>query len=99
MRLTRRGRVALVAVIAALAFLAIAVGQAAVGAFEATAGSGAPSSDAARTWVVQPGETLWAIAQRVAPGSDPRDTVARIVAMNDLSDSSVVAGQQIFVPA
>jgi LysM repeat protein len=48
---------------------------------------------------VQPGETLWSIAQRVAPGSDPRDTVARIVAMNDLSDSSVVAGQQIFVPA
>jgi hypothetical protein len=99
MRLTRRGRVALVAVVAVLAFLAVAVGQAALGAFEAAAGSDASSSETARTWVVQPGETLWSIAQRVAPDSDPRDTVARIVAMNDFSGSSVVAGEQIYVPA
>jgi LysM repeat protein len=69
--------------------------------FEAHAGSdgSATSSDAARTWVVQPGETLWSIAQRLDPNTDPRETVARIVAMNDLPSSAVAVGQEIFVPA
>jgi hypothetical protein len=100
-RLSRRGRLALVAVLAVLAFLAVSLGQAALGAFRADAGASgsATSSDAARTWVVQPGETLWSIATRVAPGTDPRETVARIVQMNDLPSSSVLVGQEIFVPA
>ena len=48
--------------------------------------------------MVQPGETLWVIAERVDPETDPRETVARIVAMNDLPSSSVVAGQELVVP-
>ena len=99
-RMTRRGRLTLVALIAALAFMAISAGQAALGLFEAQAGSaGSTSSDAARTWVVQPGETLWSIAEQLDPNSDPRETVARIVAMNDLPSSGVAVGQEIFVPA
>ncbi len=100
LRLTRRGRLTLVALIAALAFLAITAGQAAFGLFEAQAGSGgSTSSDAASTWVVQPGETLWSIAQKVAPNTDPRETVARIVSMNDLPGAEVAVGQEIYVPA
>ncbi|MFL6288907.1 MAG: LysM peptidoglycan-binding domain-containing protein [Actinomycetes bacterium] len=90
----------LVALIAALAFMMITAGQAAFGLFDAQAGSGgSTSSDAASTWVVQPGETLWSIAEKVAPNTDPRETVARIVAMNDLPDAAVAVGQEIYVPA
>jgi hypothetical protein len=99
--LTRRGQLTLVALIAVLAFVAILAGQAALGLFQAQAGpvGSSTSSDAARTWVVQPGQTLWSIAERVDPNTDPRETVARIVSMNDLPSSAVAVGQQIFVPA
>jgi hypothetical protein len=97
-RLTPRGRLVLVALLVAVAFLTLSVGQAAMGLFSAEAGS-APATEAARTWVVQPGQTLWAIAEELDPNTDPRETVARIEAMNDLAGSGLVAGQEIFVPA
>jgi LysM domain len=98
-RLTRRGRLLLVGALVLVAFLTITVGQAALGLFDAEAGSSGSSTDAARTWVVQPGETLWSIAVRLDPDTDPRETVARIESMNDLAGSGVLAGQEIFVPA
>lgn len=92
LRLTRRGRLVLLALVAALAFTLISLGQVA-----AQAGGGGDAAPA-RTWVVQPGETLWVIAERVDPDADPRETVARIVAMNDLPSSSVLVGQELVVP-
>lgn len=92
-RLTRRGRLVLVVLVAALAFALLSLVQVAA---QAGNTSGAAAGTA---WVVQPGETLWVIAERVDPQSDPRETVARIVAMNDLPSSSVVAGQELVVPA
>ena len=100
-RITRRGRLVLVALVVALAFAVISLGQAALSP-QAQAGSQAgseSSSDASRTWVVQPNETLWSIAEQVDPDADPRETVARIVSMNDLPDSAVLVGQEIHVPA
>jgi nucleoid-associated protein YgaU len=94
LRLTRRGRLVLVALVAALAFALISLGQVA-----AQAGDGSGDAVSSTTWVVQPGETLWVIAERVDPGTDPRETVARIVAMNDLPGSSVLVGQELQVPA
>jgi LysM repeat protein len=47
---------------------------------------------------VAPGETLWAIANEVAPDDDPRDTVQRILDLNALESSGVQAGQRIAVP-
>jgi len=96
-RITRRGRLVLVALVVALAFAVISLGQAALSP-QAQAGSES-SSDASRTWVVQPNETLWSIAEQVDPDADPRETVARIVSMNDLPDSAVLVGQEIHVPA
>ena len=96
-RLTRRGRLVLVALVVALAFAVISLGQAALST-QAQAGSES-SSDASRTWVVQPDETLWSIAEQIDPDADPRETVARIVSMNDLPDSAVLVGQEIHVPA
>ena len=48
---------------------------------------------------VQPGQTLWQIALRVAPRDDPRDTVDRIRSLNDLDTTAVLPGQRLVVPA
>ena len=47
----------------------------------------------------QLGKTLWAIAEREAPGVDPRETVARILDLNALESSAVVAGSVLLLPA
>ena len=52
-----------------------------------------------QTVVVQPGETLWAIATQVAPKTDPRVTVQRIIALNGLRNADVLAGQQLALPS
>ena len=48
--------------------------------------------------VVSPGETLWQVADRVAPREDPRDVVLRIVEANGLAGANVVAGTRLVVP-
>jgi len=58
------------------------------------AGSGVPASvPAGAVYVVQPGDTLWSIAARVAPGRDVRAEVDRLAALN--GSSSVQAGQRL----
>jgi hypothetical protein len=47
---------------------------------------------------VQVGETLWDVAERNAPASDPDAVVARIVELNSLPDADVVPGQSLVVP-
>ena len=47
---------------------------------------------------VRPGETLWQIAERVAPGSDPRETVRRILDLNGLQTAEVQAGTALRLP-
>jgi hypothetical protein len=50
--------------------------------------------------VVQPGETLWQIAESVAaPSQDVRDVVFDLVQLNELPDAGLMAGQVIVVPA
>lgn len=48
--------------------------------------------------VVQPGDTLWSVAQRADPGADPRSVVAQIKKLNGLSGDTVVAGVVLQVP-
>lgn len=49
---------------------------------------------------VQPGETLWDIAERSAPGYNPEAVVARIQELNDIPGNNVVlAGQALQVPS
>lgn len=45
------------------------------------------------------GETLWDVAERVAPGSDEQAVAARIRELNGLAGSAVRPGQEIRVPA
>jgi Tfp pilus assembly protein FimV len=61
---------------------------------------GEPSpTPAAHTIVVQPGDTLWSISQRVRPGADPRETIAWIRDANAVDPSGLQAGQSLVVPA
>lgn len=91
LRLTRRGRVVLVLLVAVLLVLAARVGLA------VAAGPGEPVE--VRVHVVIAGETLWELAQGVAtPGEDLREVVSGLVELNGLSSSGVQAGQTILLP-
>jgi LysM domain len=91
-RLTRRGwalaRVlATVLVVAALLLVAPGLAR----------GVG-PDRPAPRvTYVVQPGDTLWSIARRVAPGQDPRPVVDGLIDANDVR-GGLQTGQELSVP-
>jgi Tfp pilus assembly protein FimV len=99
LRLTRRGRaLARLAALVAVVALGIGLMVAATGAFGSAAAGTRPTAPATRTIVVQPGQTLWSIAAQVAPTADRRDTIARIVELNALANSSVSAGARIAVP-
>jgi len=49
------------------------------------------------TYVVEPGDTLWSIARRVAPRHDPRPVVDALVEANDLH-GGLQAGRELSVP-
>jgi Tfp pilus assembly protein FimV len=92
MRLTSRGRAVartLAIVLAVAVFLLVAPGLA--------RGVG-PDRPAPRvTYVVEPGDTLWSIARRVAPGQDPRPVVDRLIEANDVR-GGLRAGQELSIP-
>jgi LysM repeat protein len=60
---------------------------------------GAAGADASHTYVVRPGDTLWSIATRSAPASDPRLVVAAIASANDVNPGALVPGQQLSIPS
>ena len=93
LRLTRRGRVVVVALLALLLCAAFLMGRS--GASAATDRASAPSYTQT---TVQPGETLWAVAKRVAPKHDPRALVDAIRSLNHLQSASLTVGQQLLVP-
>lgn len=99
LRLTRRARLLLtaVALLAVVVLAVLALGGPSAVAGTAGGGGGATATDARRV-TVRPGETLWAIAQRVAPGTDPRATIAEILDLNALESSGVQVGQVLLLP-
>ena len=52
-----------------------------------------------RTYVVEPGDTLWAIASLVAGDRDPRQVVDEIEARNQIDAGSLQPGTVLHVPA
>jgi hypothetical protein len=55
--------------------------------------------NAARTYVVRPGDTLWSIATRFAASTDPRVVVDAIASANGLDPAALVPGQQLAIPS
>ena len=102
LRLTRRGRRALVGLVAAAVVAAVAALwlAAATGAQAANHG-GTPGTvyEGMTAVVVQPGQTLWSIALRAEPAADPRVVISRIEEFNALSSDVVVPGERLWVPA
>jgi len=98
LRLTARGRrffagVAALPVVGALGWALLAGGGAALGSFD----DGAPAG-AYDTVTVLSGDSLWSIAQMVAPESDPRDVVDAISQLNQLSGGPLLAGDELAIP-
>jgi nucleoid-associated protein YgaU len=50
-------------------------------------------------YVVQDGDTLWAIAGSVRPGRDPRATIDAIADANGIDAGAIVPGQSLVIPA
>ena len=48
---------------------------------------------------VEPGQSLWQLAEGIAPQSDPRDVIAELVEFNQLSGTDVYAGQELAIPS
>lgn len=91
-RLTRRG-------VVVLGLLVAVVGGVLVWLAAASAPSDAagPSGAAPAVVTVTSGDTLWSIASRVAPDTDPRAEVEHLRRLNHLDDVALVPGQQLRV--
>jgi hypothetical protein len=93
-RLTRRGRLALLVAAVLCMLLGFSLGD----TLSFTAGTTSPPP-ASRSIVVQPGQTLWGIATQVAPHADPRATVQQIIVLNHLPSTGLEAGQLLALPS
>lgn len=108
----RRRRLAAVALLVAVAATSVllvgAIATRLAGGGHPSAAVGAPSpapaaatgaagaAAPAGTYVVQPGDTLWSIAAALAPGSDPREVVDDLVALN--GSDPLVVGARLQLP-
>lgn len=52
-----------------------------------------------RTYVVRPGDTLWSIATRLAPSTDPRIVIDAITSANGLDPADLVPGHELSIPS
>jgi LysM repeat protein len=68
-----------------------------IGAVGATA-TDTPASTTFGYVSVAPGESLWHLAQQIAPNADPRDVVDAIANLNALSSGVVQPGQRLAIP-
>ncbi|WP_448004184.1 LysM peptidoglycan-binding domain-containing protein [Agromyces bauzanensis] len=97
LRLTRRGRVVFTA-LGSLPFV--------IWAFVAILGSGGAAADigaqlGARTFeyvTVHQGDSLWDIAESIAPQGDPRVVIDEIMRLNGLDEASLEPGQRLALP-
>jgi hypothetical protein len=91
LRLTRRGRIAVILLLAVVAGLVFSLGRVSAGA--------SPVGARPVSTTVRPGESLWSLAERTAPDRDPRDVVAALLAVNHLSeDDELRPGQVLVLP-
>lgn len=97
LRLTARGRRLVLA--AAAMPLAVGIGFAVLSGGSAVASGEDVARASFETVTVLPGDTLWSIAESVAPGADPRDVIGEITRMNLLQGGALQIGQTLAIPA
>ena len=86
----------LVLIVAMMLMGAVIAGLIGITGTSAQAGPAIPGQSVApRSVIAQPGDTLWAIARRVAPKGNISDLVDQLVAMNG---DTISAGQLIHIP-
>jgi Tfp pilus assembly protein FimV len=90
-RLTRRGRIVVL-----VALLLLTIGLAALAA---APGQAADPAGSLSTTVVAPGDTLWSVAARWAPGRDRFRTIDEIRRLNGIGDYTVHPGQRLIMPS
>lgn len=96
LRLTRRGR----AVFTALAAVPVVLGAFGLALNGGGAlASGAGSEVRFEYVTVDAGESLWSLAEQIAPSADPRDVIDAIVSLNQLTTAMLEPGQRLAVPA
>jgi hypothetical protein len=95
LRLTTRGRVVIVAILVAPLLLMLSL----LFRSQVDASSDPAAPRPYPVIVVQPGDTLWTIADRVAPDRDPRAVIHQIREINSLPSASIRAGQRLAVPS
>ncbi|MBA3339441.1 MAG: LysM peptidoglycan-binding domain-containing protein [Geodermatophilaceae bacterium] len=61
-------------------------------------GSGGLVPSAGSSVTVAAGDTLWSVAGRVDPDGDPREVIAAIMTINDLSSPTIQPGQVLRLP-
>ncbi|WP_222853891.1 LysM peptidoglycan-binding domain-containing protein [Fodinicola acaciae] len=92
LRLTRRGRIVLV-VLLVLAAAGIAFWSA-----RAMAAPERPAQSVVSV-VVQPGQSLWSIAEAYDPSRNPRDVIRDIQRLNDLDGTTLLPGHRLVMPS
>ncbi|MFL6162309.1 MAG: LysM peptidoglycan-binding domain-containing protein [Jatrophihabitantaceae bacterium] len=90
MRLTRRGLVVAIAATVLLGALLLLTARLSAGS-----APNAPALPAGSTVTVQSGDTLWSIAQRAEPHSDPRLVVDHLRQVNHLNSVVLSPGQTL----
>jgi len=61
------------------------------------AARGSSGAGPRRTYVVQPGDTLWSVAAHMYSG-DPRQGVWKLEQRNHLASATIVPGEKLVVP-
>jgi Tfp pilus assembly protein FimV len=97
LRLTARGRRVLAGIAAIPAAVALSIAIIGGGTALASRDDGAPAGSF-ETVTVMPGDSLWSIAEAVAPHADPRDVVDAIARLNALEGVGLTAGQELAIP-
>jgi nucleoid-associated protein YgaU len=90
----RRRRALLAGTVALL--IALALPLSGTGGHSHAAGSALAGNVGPVAYTVQPGDTLWTIAERVDPSADPRPLVAKLAAQT--GSDTVVPGEHITLP-
>ncbi len=80
----------------AIAIVGAAWAPAALGAVGATS---EPRRVSSHAYVVRAGDTLWSIAERLAPGEDPRPVVDAIASVNVVDAGRLIPGQTLLIPS